>query len=75
MGRGDPSQRKREILLLAQRIAELPRVQKKVLAMRYYENLQPAEIAACFGLTEPEIELILSETVRLLQSKLLRDRT
>jgi len=66
-------QRERDIVLLAQRIAELPRVQKKVLVMYYYENLQPAEIAAYFGLTEHEIELILSQTERLLQTRLLRD--
>ena len=41
--------------------------------MRYYENLQPAEIAAYFGLTEHEIELILCQTVRLVQTKLLRE--
>ena len=73
MARGDPSQRRRDILLLAQRIAELPRVQKMVLVMRYYENLQPAEIATYFGLTEHEIELILSQTVRLLQATRPRD--
>ena len=73
MRKGDSSQRKRDILLFAQRIAELPRVQKMVLVMRYYENLQPAEIAAYFGLTEHEIELILSQAVRLLQTKVLRD--
>jgi len=73
MERGDPSQRRRDILHLAQHIAELPRVQKKVLVMRYYENLQPAEIATYFGLTEHEIELILSQTVRFLQTKAPRD--
>ena len=73
MERGDPLQRKRDILLLAQRLGQLPRVQKKVSAMYYYENLQPAEIASYLGLTEHGIELILSQTVRLLQTKLLRD--
>jgi len=73
MGGEHRSRRERNVFLLAQRIAELPRVRKKVLAMRYYENLQPAEIAAYFGLTEHGIELILSETVRLVQTKLLRD--
>jgi RNA polymerase sigma factor for flagellar operon FliA len=73
MGREAPLQRKRDVLLLAQHIAELPRVQKKVLAMRYYENLQPAEIAHYFRLTEHEIELILSQTMRLLQTKVPRD--
>ena len=74
MGREDPLHRERDILLLAQHIAELPRVQKKILAMYYYENLQPAKIAAYFDLTEHGIELILSQTERLLQTKLLRDR-
>ena len=53
--------------MLAQRIAELPRLQKTVLAMYYYESLPAAEIAACLGLAEHEIELIRAEAVRLLQ--------
>ena len=59
--------------MLAQRIAELPRLQKTVLAMYYYENLPAAEIAACLGLAEHEIELIRAEAVRLLQTSYVRD--
>ena len=65
----DPSDRNRVLELLTQRIAQLPRIPKKVMAMYYYENLQPAEIAAGLGLTEGEIELILTQTVRLLRNK------
>jgi RNA polymerase sigma factor FliA len=37
-------QRQKVILLLAQRIAQLPPMQKKVLAMYYHQNMQLAEI-------------------------------
>ena len=59
--------------MLAQRIAKLPRLQKKVLAMYYYENFPAAEIAACLGLAEHEIELIRAEAVRLLQTSYFPD--
>ena len=58
---------------LVQCIVQLPPTPKKVLAMYYYENLRPAEIATCFGLTEHDIELIRTLTVRLLQSNFCRD--
>jgi RNA polymerase sigma factor FliA len=66
-------QRKGEILMLAKRVAELPRLQKKVLAMYYYEALPAAEIAACLGLGEQEVELIRAEAVRLLRTSYFRD--
>ena len=69
----DPSDRDRVLELVAQRIAQLPRIPKKVLAMYYYENLRPAEIAVGLGLTEIEIELIRTQTVRLLRNKLVDD--
>lgn len=65
--------RKGDILMLEQRIAELPRLQKKVLAMYYYETLPAAEIAACLGLSEHEVELIRAEAVRLLRTSYFRD--
>ena len=68
-----PSDRNKVLELLSQRIAQLPRIPRKVLAMYYYENLRPAEIATGLGLTENEIELILTQTVRLLQNKLAGD--
>jgi RNA polymerase sigma factor for flagellar operon FliA len=69
----DPSDSNKILELLTQRIAQLSRIPKKVLAMYYYENLQPTEIAAGLGLTENEIELILAQTVRLLRKKLVAD--
>jgi RNA polymerase sigma factor for flagellar operon FliA len=38
--------------LLAQQMAQLPPITKKVLAMYYYENMRLPEIAACLGLNE-----------------------
>jgi DNA-directed RNA polymerase specialized sigma24 family protein len=69
----DHSDRNKVLELLAQRIAQLPRTSKKVLVMYYHEDLRPAEIAAGFGLTENEIELIRTLTVRLLRNKLVDD--
>jgi len=69
----DPSDRNKVLELLTQRIAQFPRISKNILAMYYYENLQPVEIAAGLGLTESEIELILTQTVRLLRNKLVDD--
>ena len=48
-------------------------INKKILAMYYYENLQPAEIAAFLGLSEREMDLIRTRTVRRLQNNLCRD--
>ena len=69
----DPSDRNKVLELLTQRIAQLPQIPKKILAMYYYENLQLAEIATGLGLTESEIELIRTQTVRLLRNKLAGD--
>jgi DNA-directed RNA polymerase specialized sigma subunit len=69
----DASERGEVLSRLVQRIVQLPPTPKKVLAMYYYENLQPAEIAACLGLTEHDIDLIRAQTVRLLQNDLFHD--
>jgi RNA polymerase sigma factor FliA len=49
--------------LLAGRLAQLPELQKKVLAMYYYENMQLSEIAAIFGVTESRICQIRRQAV------------
>jgi DNA-directed RNA polymerase specialized sigma subunit len=72
-GEFGPSDRNKVLELLTQRIAQLPRIPKKVLAMYYCENLRLAEIAAGLGLTESEIELIRTQTVRLLRNKFVAD--
>jgi RNA polymerase sigma factor FliA len=63
--------RKKVLSLLAQRMAELPDVPKKVLAMYYYENMRLSEIATCCRLTESRICQILNQTVAVLRNYLL----
>jgi RNA polymerase sigma factor for flagellar operon FliA len=66
----DVLERKEVLSLLAQRMVKLPEIQKKVLAMYYYENMKLSEIAACFGLTESRICQIHTQTVGLLRNYL-----
>ena len=66
----DVLERKEVLSLLAQRMAKLPEMQKKVLAMYYYENMKLSEIAACFGLTESRICQIHTQTVGVLRAYL-----
>ncbi len=66
----DTLERKEVLALLAQRMAKLPEVQKKVLAMYYYENMKLSEIASCFGLTESRICQIHTQAVSLLRKYL-----
>ena len=55
---------------LTERLAELPEMPKKILAMYYFENLRMGEIAAVFGLTESRICQIHSQAVRALRGYL-----
>ena len=64
---------KQELLqLLAQRMAELPDIPRKILAMYYFEKMRLAEIAQVFGLTESRICQIHSQTILSLRSYLSR---
>ncbi len=64
---------KEELLqLLTQRIAELPDIPRKVLAMYYFENMRLAEIAAVFKLTESRICQIHSQVILGLRAYLQR---
>lgn len=66
---------KQELLqLLTQRMTELPDIQRKILAMYYFENMRLAEIAAVFGLTESRICQIHSQTILGLRAFLGRAR-
>ncbi|MFP6886025.1 MAG: sigma-70 family RNA polymerase sigma factor, partial [Opitutales bacterium] len=56
------------VLILRDRIKELPDMQKKALVLYYYEGLKLAEIAEIFGLTESRISQILSHTIISLRS-------
>ena len=62
--------------LVAQKIQELPDIQRRVLAMYYHENMRLAEIAAVFNLTESRICQIHSRAILGLRAQidLARDR-
>lgn len=79
MPESDNAQHKECVLLLAQRISELPCLQKKVLAMYYFDNVSLADIAACLGLSKIRACQILVETSAQLfladhRTPLLKDR-
>jgi len=57
--------------LLVQCISRLSPTQKTILALYYHEDVEPAEIAACVGLTEDELDQVRAETVGLLQTMLI----
>ena len=56
--------------LLAQCISRLSPTQKTILALYYHEDLEPAEMAACVGLTKGELNQVRAETVGLLRTML-----
>lgn len=60
--------------LAAQRISELPDIQKRILAMYYFENMRLAEIAAVFRLTESRICQIHAQAILGLRGYLQRAR-
>lgn len=68
-----PSKYKEILRLLELRITFLPDMQKKILALYYFENAPLSQIAACFGLTESEITRILAKAVVKLQKEVLID--
>ena len=53
---------KEAVLTLAKCISVLPGLQRKVLAMYYFENMQLSDIAACLGLSKIRTCQILVET-------------
>lgn len=62
---------KKEMIQLAlARLQRLPDMQKKVLAMYYFENMRLAEIAAVFGVTESRICQIHTQAVLSLRTHL-----
>jgi DNA-directed RNA polymerase specialized sigma subunit len=67
----DPWERKETLWLLELHIALLPNIPKRILALYYFENARPSQIAVCFGLTESEIIRIRTETVTALREELL----
>ncbi|MCF7668800.1 MAG: FliA/WhiG family RNA polymerase sigma factor [Verrucomicrobia bacterium] len=58
--------------LIAERLEQLPEVQRKVLALYYFEGLRLREIAEAFGLTESRICQIHSKAILAIKSYLER---
>jgi len=54
--------------LIALRIRQLPVMQRKVLALYYFEDLRLREIAEAFGLTESRISQIHSQAILAIRS-------
>ena len=57
-----------KVLLLRDRIKELPEQQQKILLLYYYEELKLSEIAEIFSLTEGRISQILSHSILSLRT-------
>ncbi len=60
---GQQLERNELIELVVERLAQLPEVPKKVMAMYYFEDMRLAEIAAAFKLSEGRISQIHTQTV------------
>jgi RNA polymerase sigma factor FliA len=68
----DTAEKKETILLLKERIRQLPELPQKVLMMYYYEGMRMAEIAEVFNLTESRICQIHAQAVLSLKTYLQR---
>ena len=55
--------KKELIKLVVERLQQLPEMQRKILAMYYFENMRLAEIAKVFNLTESRICQIHTQAV------------
>ena len=58
--------------LIAQRLEHLPEMQRKVLALYYFEDLRLREIAEVFGVTESRISQIHAQAILSIKSYLNR---
>jgi len=56
--------------VVAERLERLPEVQRKVLALYYFEGLRLREIAEAYGLTESRISQIHTQAILALRSSL-----
>jgi RNA polymerase sigma factor for flagellar operon FliA len=64
----DEAMKKELTKLVVDRIQKLPDMQRKILAMYYFENLRLAEIAKVFGVTESRICQIHTQAVLSLKT-------
>lgn len=64
----DCTARREVAAIIAQRITQLPEMQRKVLALYYFEDLRLREIAEAFGVTESRICQIHSQAILAIRS-------
>ncbi len=64
----DQAMKNELIKLVVERLQNLPEMQRKILAMYYFENLRLAEIAKVFGVTESRICQIHTQAVLSLKN-------
>lgn len=69
---GDDVSRRELARLIAQRLTTLPDMQRKVLALYYFEDLRLREIAEVFGLTESRICQIHAKAILAIRSSINR---
>ena len=56
--------------IIAERLKDLPEMQRKVLALYYFEDLRLREIAETFGLTESRICQIHAQAIVAIKAHL-----
>lgn len=66
----DTTARREVAALIARRISRLPEMQRKVLALYYFEDLRLREIAEAFGVTESRICQIHSQAILAIRAYL-----
>jgi RNA polymerase sigma factor for flagellar operon FliA len=64
----DSTARREVAAIIAKRITQLPEMQRKVLALYYFEDLRLREIAEAFGVTESRICQIHSQAILAIRS-------
>jgi RNA polymerase sigma factor for flagellar operon FliA len=64
----DNTARRELTAIIAKRIKQLPEMQRKVLALYYFEDLRLREIAEAFGVTESRICQIHSQAILTIRS-------
>ena len=65
---GDGAARRELTMLIAERLEELPEMQRKVVALYYFEDLRLREIAEVFGVTESRICQIHAQAILAIKS-------
>jgi RNA polymerase sigma factor for flagellar operon FliA len=64
----DQAMKNELIKLVVERLQKLPEMQRKILAMYYFDNMRLAEIAKVFGVTESRICQIHTQAVLALKT-------